>query len=329
VECLHNQCPTGKEWSGLLVYQIVKGGIEDLDILEINCEQVYPMDFGDATFTSFDGDEEWIKFFEQFPEIDPIKKQPGSNWHIGKIHSHHTMGAFHSQTDTQDLYDSAPNYPFFLSLVVNYACQPFAELAVQAEVKEKKVEKQSWKLLKGWNLGNSEIKKTEETKKATFVVPCDVNYLQEPWLVEKLKQLKDKAKPKVWVNSANTTIIKSSTEVDPKVRNRMLACLPDLLFLGAKNTANTPYMALTEVGTRLDIDKTLKYKKALKYHFCEEWFDQNFYNIDCTEEDVITAISVFINFHRNLWIHTTLQDALNELKTEHTKLRTFQNSTVV
>lgn len=63
---------------------MVKGSLEDLTDVEIRAEGLFPMDFGDASFTSFEGDENWLKAFAQYPQIDPMNPTPG--WYAGKIH---------------------------------------------------------------------------------------------------------------------------------------------------------------------------------------------------------------------------------------------------
>lgn len=92
ITCLHNQCPSGKEWSGLLVYKITKGNVDEFisgdegEDIELRAENVFLMDFGDAAFTSFEGSEDYIKFFEQFPQIDPTRDDKANGYYIGKLH---------------------------------------------------------------------------------------------------------------------------------------------------------------------------------------------------------------------------------------------------
>jgi len=91
IDFMHRQCPANTEWSGLLIYNIEEGNIEEFSKLEnpkaeleLRAVGLYPMDFGDATFTSFEGDEKWLKAFSVYPQVDPIKPEPG--YYIGKIH---------------------------------------------------------------------------------------------------------------------------------------------------------------------------------------------------------------------------------------------------
>ena len=97
ITCLHNQCPQGKEWSGLVVYKITSGVIRhflnEQDNLELTCEDLFPMDFGDATFTSFEAGVDYIKFFELYPQVDPTREDKGNSYYYGKVHSHQAMSS--------------------------------------------------------------------------------------------------------------------------------------------------------------------------------------------------------------------------------------------
>jgi DNA mismatch repair ATPase MutL len=74
----------------------------------------HPLHLGTAGETDWDG-KELLKVYKslvaKFPEI-------GKTWIQGNVHSHHSMGAFFSQTDNQQLVDGA-NENFYGSLVVS------------------------------------------------------------------------------------------------------------------------------------------------------------------------------------------------------------------
>lgn len=171
-----------------------EGGLNDLDNILITADSLYPMDFGEAAFTSFQGGVDWVKAFGQFPQIDPIEPVPG--WYVGKIHSHHGMGSFHSGTDKGDLYETAPHLPMYLSLVVNYAMELDCELAIAMEREEDILTKTRIKLK-----GMTEFKEEVEEKKVnstenrhTFVMKCQPVYLQEGWIIEQTRYLANKPK---------------------------------------------------------------------------------------------------------------------------------------
>lgn len=69
------------EWSGVLFYAH-EGTFENGD-LHIICKDVYPMDLGDATFTSFSMNEDVASYMAQNIELFDCD--------TGLIHSHHSM----------------------------------------------------------------------------------------------------------------------------------------------------------------------------------------------------------------------------------------------
>jgi len=100
------------EWSGPAWYSHEKdeNGFPE----KITLEYWYPLDLGTSGNTDWDG-KDLIKLYpklrKEFPEI-------GKSWVQGNVHSHHSMGAFFSGTDEQQLIDGA-NENFYYSLVVS------------------------------------------------------------------------------------------------------------------------------------------------------------------------------------------------------------------
>ena len=100
------------EWSGPAWYSHVKdeNGFPSI----VTLEYFHPLHLGTASETDWDG-KELIKIYKplrkEFPEI-------GKSWVQGNIHSHHSMGAFFSNTDIQQCIDGA-NENFYYSLVVS------------------------------------------------------------------------------------------------------------------------------------------------------------------------------------------------------------------
>jgi hypothetical protein len=356
ISLLHNQCPTGTEWSGLLAYKITKGSVDDLENLEIRCEACFPMNFGDATFTSFEGSEAWLDFFKQFPQVNPLTKDP--DWFIGKIHSHHSMQAYHSPTDTTDLYENAPKLPLFLSLVVNYSCQPFAEIAISAEAEEKQVSRTKWSL-KNWpKMGDSTIKKEVKKIPTTFVIPCSVVYEEEAWFIDQLtvvskaKEAENKKKYQAPThnpygrgyenadayNSYNSYASRFpapgglSTESDwnksktddaplsPHNHQKMLQNISELITLDYGSTLS-PYNALSQVSKALEVKDRHDYVKALKYYFMDSWYETVFFNTNATEKQVINGMLLFLQNHSSAYAYGPIKEALNELKDELKILR--------
>ena len=100
------------EWSGPAWYSIEKdeAGFPNKMVLEY----FHPLHLGNASSTDWDG-KELINIYKElktkFPEI-------GKTWIQGNIHSHHSMGAFFSGVDNQQLVDGS-NENFYGSLVVS------------------------------------------------------------------------------------------------------------------------------------------------------------------------------------------------------------------
>lgn len=124
------------EWSGVLLYRIVKGTIDDPANLVIEATDMHLMDIGTAAFTEFDLEYEDVKkIHELYEESDPFKMgdTPEKMLRKGMIHTHHSMNAYFSPTDDDELQDNTPNHDMYLSLIVNFAGEYCANLAFTAE----------------------------------------------------------------------------------------------------------------------------------------------------------------------------------------------------
>jgi hypothetical protein len=107
------------EWSGILFYEI-KGSIRKPKSLKICCKDIYLMNKGTATYTSFDTDTSIARYML-------ANKLLGCK--MGLIHSHNTMGTFFSGEDMDELHTTAPVHNFFLSLIVNNFGDAVAKVA--------------------------------------------------------------------------------------------------------------------------------------------------------------------------------------------------------
>lgn len=333
IQYLHSRCPKNKEWSALLIYQVIEGSLQELNKLVVRAEGLFPMDYGDSTFTSFEGDENWLKCFSQYPQIDPIDPKPG--WYIGKIHDHPNFNVYHSPTDKNDLYETAPKLPMYLSLIVNYATETNCELAVAMEVEETMLSRTRWKL-KGWKNTERKIERTKNEKHMTYVMKCNVEYEQDQWMIEQCNVLGEK-KPPVATFLTKTEAATLTTSKPEKsggvkgvrkfVSNKTIANLSNLITLG-EGSELTLAAALSKTDLNVSVDTREKYKKAVKMYFIDYWYDGTFYNMATTEEEVMEAILELLSLH-NGWIVTTLKEAINELKSEYPKLWKVQESSVV
>jgi len=339
IEVLHSQCPENKEWSGLLVYKILEGSIENPNNLKISCENLFLMDFGDATFTSFEAGDDWLKFYELFPQLDPVENTQTHPWYVGKIHSHHQMQSFHSQTDTQDLVDSAPKFPFFLSLVVNYKCQPFAEIGVAGEV-----EISETRTLRNILFGEP----TKRSEKYTYIIPCEISYETDSWLIDQLNLVKSRTKQTNYQNYpsyGNHNYIDTYDDVKsysyqqpqsskgtPKNYKKVLGELSELLVLGAGSNMTfnqAPSLVLDKIDKCLSPMDVQKFKSAFKAHFLN-WYDEYFILFN-SEEEIIESVKYFLDQgpNKTKWITGILTSTLNELQEDVKLLRSVQGHTLV
>jgi len=331
ITLLHNQCPTNKEWSGLLVYKVTKGSVEEfLDNdeaeLELTCENVFLMDFGDATFTSFEGNESWIKFFELFPQIDPTRQDKDNGYYIGKLHSHHNMRAFHSGIDTQDLVDNAPTSPMFLSVVCNYDCQPFSEISIEYEKEIEGVE--TWSIPK-WLKKQITKHQKKEKRKGVIIVPCDTVYEGEEWLINQIEEVELKnRKTTVYVPNRIGFDHKSSTNssvnkvykpegVDQNIYRKVLNEIPELLLLGHDPKNIAPKDALNKANTLVTTAALPTYEKAFMQYFKSYWFDAYFFNTNIKEAEAIDAVKEFVKLHDDNWLANKIETVCDTYKKEH------------
>ena len=99
------------EWSGVL-FTTHEGTFEDNN-LTITCQDVYPMDLGNATFTQFKMSEDVAGYLADNLNLFGCD--------MGLIHSHHDMSTFFSGTDTATLQSEGNDTNCFVSLIVNNA----------------------------------------------------------------------------------------------------------------------------------------------------------------------------------------------------------------
>ncbi len=309
--------------------------------MEVVCEGLFPMDFGDTTFTSFEASTAYLDAFDQFPQVDPIKKEENSPWFLGKIHSHHNMDAFHSGTDTTDLYENAPKLPFFLSLVVNYNCRPFAEIAVNAETTEKTIVNTKWKL-KGFKGSGKNNKVTAVVSPTCLIIPCETVYETDTWLGNRIIEIendqKAAAEAKKTIVTTNTHNYKAAhnnynnykqDDVDQKVYAKTLGNLTDLITFGAMKEG-AAYYTMMELSKHITASKKQAYINRFGKYFADEWYPTNFYNVPgATATEAIRCIQKFLSFHPSSWINTVIKDATDQLKRNLSNVQQVQRPSMV
>lgn len=143
------------EWSGLVFYK-VEGNMQNLEKFTVTPYYIHLMHKGTHTYTEFDDDGSLKELYKAMPELDPFE---GDNTYLyGKIHSHNSMGVFHSPTDHQDLQDQAGKFnPYYLSIIVNNRMDLEAKIAFVAEIPQQKIQPTKFKGEKGWFLEKREV----------------------------------------------------------------------------------------------------------------------------------------------------------------------------
>tara|TARA_R110002167_G_scaffold42855_4_gene129863 strand:+ start:11217 stop:12044 length:828 start_codon:yes stop_codon:yes gene_type:complete len=99
------------EWSGPAWYKLKKD--EDGYPIEFRIVHFHPLNLGGHASTEWTAGD-FAKIMQETYESKPSLKTAS----IGLIHSHNTMGAFFSATDTSTMEDNAPEKGFYASLVV-------------------------------------------------------------------------------------------------------------------------------------------------------------------------------------------------------------------
>lgn len=114
VHYMHTVVANATEWSGILIYEVLEGDVDDPANFKLFAHELIPMDVGSSGYTEYEFDPSDEYSFERIAEA--MEK----GYKIGHIHTHHNMGTFFSGTDMSELHDNAPNHNFYLSLIVDY-----------------------------------------------------------------------------------------------------------------------------------------------------------------------------------------------------------------
>lgn len=123
INFLHSKVGS-KEWSGILAYSIEKGSLNDEDVTFIG-HGIYPMDIGVSASTDFDykNISSVYRYFNK-----KLPKKVSSKFLLGSIHTHHTMKAFISGTDRNEIITNSGVYGNYLFLVVDMSGDYVAKL---------------------------------------------------------------------------------------------------------------------------------------------------------------------------------------------------------
>lgn len=107
------------EWSGPAWYRIDKVDTDNFPV-EVSLQYFKPIHLGHGTETELDGDKMGKLLpgiYKRFPDL--------KDCYLGLIHSHHTMGAFLSETDKDTAKEQAVKDGIFFSTVVASSGEPF------------------------------------------------------------------------------------------------------------------------------------------------------------------------------------------------------------
>lgn len=163
IEYLCKKIPNN-EWSGVLFYKY-DGSIKDITNLKITPVDVYPLDIGTATFTTFEYSSDLAFHMASNPELMDCR--------MALIHSHQNMSVFFSPTDTATLQEQAPEYNIFLSVIVNNKLDVDAALAVYTTQEVVKKVKSSYPELNYSTQDNIEHT-VSYTENVATVYKCDI-----------------------------------------------------------------------------------------------------------------------------------------------------------
>ena len=173
INYLHHQSKV--EWSGVLYYTVEEGDPSDPESLVLKAHALFPMDEGSSAATSFEYDESIVDVYENYPEA--------VSWKTGLIHTHHSMAAYFSTTDMEELDESVDSHEdFYLSLIVNYACDPVAKIALKGERTIN-----SGVFTKNWFM--SEVK-----EEILYTIDLNIEFEFDDFFVDKFQDIRDAKK---------------------------------------------------------------------------------------------------------------------------------------
>lgn len=114
-----------KEWSGILLYDVVKGNPSKPSEFVLRAEHIFLMDIGSAGFTEYETDGDIVDIYDNIDRAMEMK--------IGHVHTHHDMSAYFSGTDTEELMQNSDKHNYYLSLIVNFSGNYVAKVAFISE----------------------------------------------------------------------------------------------------------------------------------------------------------------------------------------------------
>lgn len=189
------------EWSGTLFYTY-SGSYEEGN-LEIKCVDIFPMDIGSQAYTEFDMSPDVIAYMTDHPELLDCQ--------MGLIHSHNSMSAFFSGTDTNTLREEGNDRNHFVSLIVNNEGTYTA--AITRKLKEKRVINTTFTYKTFDDVEKTGTRSVEEEREVIIYNMLDIikegetvrPFLEIDERLEAIKKNKDKAKEAATKTTLSTT----------------------------------------------------------------------------------------------------------------------------
>lgn len=171
IQQLHKTAPLNTEWSGVLIFTdnsnlSIKNSVKNNSVnipTEIYVEDIVPMNIGSSAYTSFN---------MASPQMNEyIFKNFDRNFKTGLIHTHHSMKAYFSSTDLEELDDNSKSYEYYLSLIVNYRLDMVAKIGLNKKENIKKT-------YETYTIKNGKILKFVDTKdvvkNSSFNIDCNI-----------------------------------------------------------------------------------------------------------------------------------------------------------
>lgn len=258
-----------KEWSGIL-FCSQEGSIADPQNLTFRAEDIYLMDIGSESFTSYEFNEKMMDIFDAKPEYMDLK--------ICQIHTHHNMKVFFSGTDNDALLENAPFHNYFLSLIVNIAGDTIARLAFEMESEEK--------VLSVSRKGDDGAMVTSVLEKQStvdkFIGYHDVNVLVEldSFFISRLEEVKEEKRKRAIEEKKNLPVKYSGHKVYNKDKyNEYHDGFDDALFDVEKDTPIIPS------GELLALDESSSISKS-----AIELYLSKLISLDMSNEEVLEEV---------------------------------------
>ena len=208
IDYLHGKV-IGKEWGGVFTYT-TEGNIKDLANMVFTVHNIYLMDIGTYAHTGYSY-EGFSKIYKTIPNTD-------LDIRIGGIHTHHTMGAFFSGEDMNEIATNSPIYDYYLSLVVDTRGTYKAKVGIPV------VEEKSTATIKDGQGGTHTINIKQDNNNV-FVIDVDVetalvNVDIPKWFQDRFTELEAIKKPIIPVNTygymSGTTYVKPTANQLPE-----------------------------------------------------------------------------------------------------------------